>query len=185
MSKVFFFLFFFSVSAQAKNFYGLGTFVPYFQKAQVNESGSRQFFDINPYFSMGHKFPMTSTLSFAPELGLAYYIGTAKKVNKRTLFLHYDFAHQLRDRFVLRYGLTSYWYTISGQGGTVSLRNGSSTVEFPAPSKPSTSYFTTLDLGLEFLDNTDHSIRFDLNLMSVGQMKNSAINYILTFNFYR
>lgn len=172
-------------NSYAKMLYSVGTFVPYFQKAQVSDSGSRQFFDLNPYASVGTLFPLVDAHFFVPEIGLTYYLENAKKTSKRIIFLHYDFAYVINDFSIFRYGLTNYWYTISGDGGEVRMRNGSGYANFDAPSKSVTTYFTTLDLGYEFFFNQDLSLRFDLNMMSMTDQENSAYNYLLTINFYR
>lgn len=125
---------------------------------------------------------MTSSIAFVPEIGYARYFQNAKKINKDILFFKYQFAHALSSVFFLRYGLSTHWLRISGDGGYVSLRNGSGYTNFKAPSKTRTSYFSTLDLGIEGMIKKDLSLRFDLNFMSIADTDNWATNYLLTLN---
>lgn len=179
------FLLFFPILSYAANGYNIGTYVPYFNKTQVSNDGSRQTFELTPYFGFGKQIQMSGPNYFMPELGLAYYMENAKKNQKSIIFLRYDFSYILSQKFILRYGLTNHWLRISGDGGTVSLRNGSGYADFKAPDSTSTSYFTTLDLGTEYFLKPSLALRLDFNMMSFQNMENSAFNYILTVNFYR
>ena len=182
---VFIFLITLSNSANAVMMYSTGTYVPYFDKVQVSNSGATQKFDLNPYFAIGKQFNMSGPHYFMPEFGYTYWLETAKKVQKSMIFLHYNFSYILSNRFIFRYGMTTHWYKIKGDGGTVSLRNGDGYTKFKAPSKEVTTYFTTLNLGGEFFFNRSIGLRFDLNMMNVNELEQRAYNYLLTVNFYR
>jgi hypothetical protein len=171
--------------ANAVTMYSTGTYVPYFDKVQVSNSGATQKFDLNPYLAIGKQFNMSGPHYFMPELGYTYWLETAKKVKKSMIFLHYNFSYILSQRFIFRYGLTTHWYKIKGEGGTVSLRNGDGYTNFKAPDKEVTTYFTTLNLGSEFFFNKGLALRFDLNMMNVNELEQRAYNYLFTVNFYR
>jgi hypothetical protein len=171
--------------AKAMTTYSVGTYVPYFNKAQTSVSGGTQKFDLNPYLGVGTQIHMAGPHYFMPEFGYAFYLNNAKKTKKDMIFLRYDFSYIYGSNFIFRYGLTNHWYRIGGSGGNVRLRNGSGYTDFKAPSKTQTSYFTTLDMGFEYFFKKDLGLRFDLNMMSFQEMENSAFNYILTVNFYR
>lgn len=180
-------LFLLSLSLQAKSvfMYSTGTYVPYFNKMQVSNSGATQKFTLNPYLSVGKQFQISGPHYFMPELGYSYWIETAKKTKKSMIFLQYNFSYILSGNFIFRYGLSTHWYKIKGGGGTVSLRNGDGYSKFRSPSTEVTTYFTTLNLGSEYFFKKTLSLRFDLNLMSVNEFENQASNYLLTVNFYR
>ena len=165
--------------------YNIGTYVPYFNKVQVNAAGDTKFFELTPYFGVSKQLHMSGPHYFMPELGYAYYLDNAKKTQKSAFFLRYDFSYILSQNFILRYGLTNHWLRISGDGGTVSLRNGDEYTNFKAPDETKTSYFTTLDFGGEFFLKQNLGIRLDFNFMSFQNMENSGLNYLLTVNFYR
>ncbi|MCO4754665.1 MAG: hypothetical protein KC478_09280 [Bacteriovoracaceae bacterium] len=170
--------------AQAAHLVSTGTFVPFVNKAQTSDSGATQKFELTPYVSYGQQFHISGPHYFMPELGLAYYNESAKKTKKRILFFHYDFSYVLSTSFILRYGLTTYWQTISGDGGTVRLRNGQSYTNYPALSGSQSTYYSTLDLGGEFFFMPNRSARLDFNMMNARDFDNRAFNYILTYNWY-
>tara|TARA_Y100000768_G_C23759798_1_gene578043 strand:- start:129 stop:626 length:498 start_codon:yes stop_codon:yes gene_type:complete len=161
-----------------------GTFVPYFGKSQSSDSGATTKFELTPYVSYGLQFHMFGAHYFVPELGLAYYHESAKKTRKRILFYHYNFSYILNPSFIIRYGFTTYWQRISGDGGSINLRNGDSYTDYTALSSPRDSYYTTLDLGGEFFLKPNRSVRLDFNMMNARDLENRAFNYILTYNWY-
>lgn len=175
---------FFSLKAQSAHLVGAGTFVPYFGKAQVSDSGATRFFDLNPYFFYGQQFHISGPHYFMPEIGLAFYTDNPEGSKRRTIFLHYDFSYVLAQSFILRYGISTYWDTISGEGGTVTLKNGENYQEFDAPSGTHTSYYSTLDIGGEYFVRQNRSLRLDFNLMNARDWDNRAWNYLLTYNWY-
>ena len=172
-------------SVMATTMYSVGTFVPYFDKAQISDSGQTQKFSLTPYFSVGSQLQMTAIHYFMPELGYARWLETAEKVQKSMIFLHYNFSYIFSSNFIFRYGLTTHWYMIKGEGGTVRLRNGDGYTNFEAPDKQVTSYFTTLNLGGEYFFQQSLSTRFDLNMMNINEFENKSYNYLLTVNFYQ
>lgn len=162
-----------------------GTHVPYFNQAQISTSGATQKFTLNPYFSFGHQLTLSKRHFFSPELGYAYYREQAKKLRTELIEVHYNLSYVLSSNFLLRYGLANNWYRMIGQGGNITLSNGNGTTSFPAPDKTVTTYYTTLNLGTEYiLPNRKYSIRFDLNTLSFARLENKAFNYLLTVNFY-
>ena len=162
-----------------------GTYVPYFNKAQTTTSGSTQFFDLNPYIGAGAQILLSGPHYFSPEAGYVYYKENAKNTRTELINLQYNFSYVLSSRFLFRYGLSNNWLRIIGKGGNVSLKNGNTTTSFKSPDKTVTSYFTTLNLGTEYMFSTrKYSLRFDLNMMSFAKFEKRAYNYLLTFNFY-
>lgn len=165
--------------------FSAGTHVPYFDRAQVNNSGTTQKFALNPYFSIGGQYGLSGAHFFSPELGYAYNREQAKNMRTELIMVHYNFSYVLNSQFLFRYGLANNWYRIVGKGGNVTLNNGNATTSFPAPDKTVTTYYTTLNLGTEYmLSNRKYSIRFDLNTMSFAKLENKVFNYLLTVNFY-
>lgn len=161
-----------------------GTYVPYFDKVQVSNSGATEKFDLNPYVSVGTQFNLSGPHYFMPELGYSYWLETAKKTKKSMIFLQYNFSYILTQNLILRYGLSTNWYKIKGEGGTVSLANGETHTEFKAPDKEVTTYYTTLNLGGEYFFKQSKSVRFDLNIMNFKNFDQRVYNYLLTVNFY-
>ena len=163
----------------------VGSHVPYFNQAQVNESGSTQKIDINPYFGIGTNYHIYERHYFLPEFAYSYYLDNPSGSSREVYFLHYDFGYAFSENTLLRYGLTTHYYRIKGQGGNTKLKNGNSSQSFPNPDKTVTTHFTTADLGAEqFFSQKTKSVRFDLNLMSFRDIDRTSFNYLLTVNFY-
>lgn len=181
----YFILFFITISSAHSNVnYNFGTFVPYFNKMQVSDSGAFQTFDFNPYIGIGTNLRIKGNNFFLPEAGYTFFTTTAKKTNKSIFFLKYNFGYYLK-KFNLRYGFTTHWYRIGGDGGTVTLNNGSGQSDFKAPSTTKTTYFTTVDLGIEYFLGKSFGARFDLNTMGINNSDKMAFNYLLSINYYR
>ncbi|MFT6631093.1 MAG: hypothetical protein ACJAS4_001040 [Bacteriovoracaceae bacterium] len=162
-----------------------GTYVPYFNQAQVSDSGETQKFEINPYFGAGTQYALSGPHYFLPEIGFSYFLQNSKNTKKDVIFLHYNFGYTLNSQFIIRYGLTNHWYRLHGQGGSVSLSNGNGKTTFPSPDKTVVTYFTTLNIGGEYMfPSRQFSARYDFNIMSFQELDNRAYNYILTFNWY-
>lgn len=163
----------------------VGSHVPYFNQAQVSETGATQKVDINPYFGIGTQIWLFDSHYFLPEFAYSYYLDNPSGSSREIFFLHYDFGYTLNDFFLLRYGLTTHYYRIKGEGGNTKLKNGNSSQSFPNPDETITTHFTTLDLGAEtFFRQRTRSVRFDLNLMNFKDFDHTSFNYILTVNFY-
>lgn len=162
----------------------LGTFVPYFNKEQVNNEGDKKIFELNPYIGIGNNFPLVANHFFVPELAYTYMMSSEDDVREEIIFLNYHFARPITTNFILRYGLTTHWWRIVGKGGRMRLRNGNGYTKFKLPNKTQTSYITSLMLGFEnFIDN-EKSFRFDLNLMDSINSESRTYNYLLTVNLF-
>lgn len=174
-----------STTLYSATLYSGGTYVPFFNQAQVTNLGEKQKFDLTPYFGIGKQLHISGPQYFMPELGYAYWLENAKKVQKSMVFIHYNFSYILSQSFIWRYGLSTQWYRIVGEGGTVKLKNGNGYSSFDAPDKTRTSYFTTLNMGGEFFFNKEMSMRIDLQMMNVNELEDKSYNYLLTLNLYR
>lgn len=185
MKKIILFLILFSINVHAIT-YSVGTHVPFFNQVQTSTSGGSQVFAINPYLGIGTQFHLAGGNYFMPELGYSYYTDTGSNYNRDTIFLHYNFAYVITNKFIARYGITSHTYRLTGGGGSQTLSNGNGSTRFPSPNKTVSSSFTTLNAGMEyFLSSKNYSIRFDFNIMNSNDLDNRAYNYLLTVNIYR
>lgn len=174
----------FFISNSYAKYIAFGTFVPYFQKEQVNKSGDTKFFELNPYVGIGNNLSLAGNTYFVPEIGYTYMMSSEEDIREEIINLNYHFANPLSSHFILRYGLTTYWWRITGKGGRKRLRNGGGYTNFRLPNKTQTSYITSLMIGFEsFIDN-EKSIRFDFNTMDSISSETRTYNYLLTVNLY-
>lgn len=176
----------FAIKVKARPYFlSTGTFVPFVGKAQISNSGGSEKFAYNPYLSIGTPIQMSGRHFFVPEIGFNFFLENAKRTTRSNIFLKYDFASKISPNLALRYGITNNWYRLSGQGGSNTLRNGNGYTDFPAPNKTVTSYYTTIDLGIDYRFKSAMSARFDINIMSINRFENKAYNYLFTINFLR
>jgi hypothetical protein len=176
---------FLHLNLNASILYSGGTYVSYFNEVQTNTSGGTRSFAITPYLGIGSPLPLTSEIFFIPELGYVYYTDSATDLKKETVMLHYNFTYAFTDQFHLRYGLTTNWYKLKGEGGKQRLKNGNGYSDFDSPDSTVTTYFTTFDIGLELFFQQGNSFRFDFQIMNAKEFEERQYNYLLTFNFYR
>ncbi|MDA8793523.1 hypothetical protein N9N67_09760 [Bacteriovoracaceae bacterium] len=169
--------------AKSEVFLNGGTFVQYFNEVQISASGGKKTFTLTPYFGIGGNLQFMGGHEFNPEFGFVRYTDTLKGVEKTQLFLHYNFSYQFNQIIKARYGLTTHWYQLKGTGGKQKLNNGAGSTEFDLPDSTVTSYFTTLNLGLEGKVNQTYSIRFDYQMMEFRSSENMSANYLLTLNY--
>tara|TARA_Y100000590_G_scaffold448783_1_gene585960 strand:+ start:110 stop:676 length:567 start_codon:yes stop_codon:yes gene_type:complete len=163
-----------------------GTYVPYFNQVQTNNSGQTRKFELNPHIGIGTQIQMSAQHFFIPEFGFTYFLNNAENTKRDIIHLNYDFGYILNSNTILRYGLSNHWYRLHGQGGSVKLRNGTGSTEFPSPDKTVVTYYTTLDLGMEYIfPSRTYGLRFDFHVLSFQELENRSYNYLLTFNFYR
>tara|TARA_B100001971_G_C18268036_1_gene596522 strand:- start:96948 stop:97499 length:552 start_codon:yes stop_codon:yes gene_type:complete len=180
-------IFIFSILIFVKSFaayFSTGTFVPYFNKEQVSESGSTKVFELNPYFGLGTNIHLSGSTYFLPELAYSYLKNSEDGVRQEIVFLNYHFSYYNSPQFIIKYGLSTYWWRIVGQGGTKRLRNGDGSTNFKLPNETRTSYVTALMAGFESFFKQDQSFRFDFYIMDSINAESRAYNYFIGLNFY-
>jgi hypothetical protein len=160
-----------------------GTYVPYFNKAQVSDSGASKKFELNPFVSYSSTIPL-GTFSFIPEFGLSMDMNESPGYQKDYIFIRYMFGHSISPIMQLRYGLSTTWIKMTSEGGSTSLNNGGSTSTYYYPGGSKQSYITTLDGGLEWNFKQIYTLRFDLQIMSFTNFDKWNYNYILGISRY-
>jgi hypothetical protein len=182
--KLLIFFSLFNINIVFAKYVSVGTFVHYFQKEQVSKTGSNKFFELNPYVGIGTNIHLIQKHFFVPELAYSYILSSEEDIKEDIIFLNYHFARPITQNFLLRYGLSTYWWRITGSGGRKRLRNGGGYTNFKLPNKTVTSYVTSLMLGAENFINSNRSIRFDINMMDSINDESKNFNYLLTINLF-
>ncbi len=159
---------------------GIGTYVPTMSRYQDDIDGSRDSFQFNPYFSVTTYWKIFDSHFLAPELGMAFHTGTEEEYSKRTMSAFWHLAWQFNPKFLLRYGLGTFWTRISGDGEEVELPNGSSTATFYAPTESATSFNTTFDIGVEYITTQNWGSRFDLFILQPFSSNRRGVSYLLS-----
>ncbi len=160
-----------------------GTYVPTASRYQNEPDGARDTFQLNPYVALNHYFRLFNNHYATPEIGFAFHTGSEDEYSKRTTFILWHMAWHFDSRFLLRYGLGTFWTRISGDGEKVELPNGTSTAVFYAPSEAATSYNTTLDVGIEYIINSTWGARADFFIVQPFASEQRALSYTLSMVF--
>lgn len=125
-------------------------------------------------FSMGTGAHLETVIGYTP-LGVT----AADSVKKTIITLGSRYAQHLSPIFDFKGGLGVLFYSISGDGSTVTRNNGGSTATFYLPGSSQTSKSVYLDVGFGYLIGNDFKI--DLDAMVVGAFSDRrAISSILT-----
>lgn len=106
----------------------------------------------------GHEFQWWNSTQFAPRFGYIkntvesndHYSG---KYKVETIYVLYDFAHPFDSDKSLwwRVGIGNFIKRIKGDGGTVTIPNGSGTATAYKPGKTQQSFTSTLNLGADWM----------------------------------
>ncbi|MBH48942.1 MAG: hypothetical protein CME71_12310 [Halobacteriovorax sp.] len=162
---------------------GMGTYVPSFARYQDEVDGSKDHFQFNPYFSLTTYFPLFNEYFLAPEIGMAFHTGTEDEYSKRTMVFLWHGAYRFSERMLLRFGVGTFWTRISGDGEEVQLPDGSGTATFYAPTESSTSYTSSLDIGIEYVTGPQWGARADVFLQRAFSGDRRTFAYLLSMVF--
>lgn len=147
----------------------------------------------SPTLSVGYNFNLfDSGFGFSPQLGYIHTKQTANdsygKQKVHTIFLNWDFIwiSSLSDQLAFRFGLGTFIKRTKGEGGTVTIPNGTGTDEARRPGKTVSSYSSTLNLGADYNFNVqlsdwidDLGLRFELYTFRPlsSEYRNYAFNF--------
>jgi len=175
---------------------GVGLFNP-FDKTQ-DGSGQDQSDPVSPTISLSHSWNIFGTTSFAPVVGYTQFTNNTNdryggSYSVDSLYILYDFLTPLSDSgdLSLRWGLGSIRKQISGDGGQVTIPNGSGTADVYKPSISKPSSTVSLNLGLDYrfgvagLAGTDQGVRLEFFVIQpLDKIKRTlalSFNYVLYF----
>ena len=176
-------LFFMSLNAYA--LVGLGGYVPFGPATQKETTGSRNTFSFSPMVGVNTVFPTPFYGQlFMPELAFVFHSEDQDGYSKTTTLFLFDFGHQFSPSLVFRYGLGTALTRISGEGGTVTLLNGSSPDTYYQPNESSTSWNTTVNLGLENAFDANYALRFQTYWFSLFDGEARKASYSLNLVYY-
>lgn len=163
----------------------LGGYVPFGPSTQKETTGSSNTFSFSPMISVNTIFPTPFfNQLFLPELAMVFHSEDQDGYSKRTTLFLFDFGHLLTNDVILRYGLGTALTRITGEGGTVTLPNGSDTSTYYQPNEASTSWNTTVNLGIEGQIMPNYSMRFQTYWFSLLNSEARKASYSLNLVYY-
>jgi hypothetical protein len=172
------------LSAQAWALVSSGAYVPFGPSTQKSADGARNTFAFDPYLSLNGAFEIPFDHVFLPEVGLVFHGEGQDGYKKSTSFILLDVGYRIDQLWILRYGFGTFRTKISGDGGSVVLPNGNSTLAFARPSRSVTSLNTTFDLGIEYSANRNYAVRFQTFLFSAFNSESRKLSYALGMTYY-
>lgn len=170
-------------SAQA--LVSVGGYVPFGPSTQKETTGSKNTFSFDPMVSVNSIFPTPFYGQlFLPEFGLVFHGEGEDGYSKTTMLFLFDFGYEVMPSYLLRYGVGTVITRISGDGGTVQLLNGGSPDTYYQPNEASSSWNTTLNLGLEHSFMQNYALRFQTYWFSLLDAESRKGSYSINLIYY-
>jgi len=173
----------FSISTPA--LVSVGGYVPFGPSTQKETTGSRNTFSFDPMISVNSIFmtPFYGQL-FLPEFALVLHGEGQDGYSKTSMLFLFDFGHRLGSTYLLRYGIGTVLTRISGDGEAVTLLNGGVPDTFYQPAESSTSWNTTINLGIENSFMQNYALRFQTYWFSLLDGEARKASYSLNLIYY-
>ncbi len=123
-----------------------------------NDRGEEASDPIQPALSVGHVFDLGlgwyESIQFSPRIGYVRDLSPSGdsygQQRIEHLYVLYDFTTKIADSTSLRYGLGTFQKRVSGDGGPVTIPNGSGTTTAYRPADTKTSSTASTNLGLDY-----------------------------------
>ncbi len=127
---------------------GLGGYTEMMGHLQSDSVSKNGLFEPNLSFTLARAFS-DSALRFYPSFTLTF-LSTDDSHSAQLISLNPEFAYRFYENIDARFGIGLMFRRISGDGGTVVLRNGATgTVNGFRPARSETAMATTLNLGFD------------------------------------
>jgi hypothetical protein len=168
---------------------GIGHMSAYTGKVQGDTDGSSEsLLSPNFYLSLHHQFQLTTSIFFLPEIGYVFPKapdGTEDTSKRSVTFLLYDFGYSFSPNLVLRMGAGTFITKVSGDGGSIELRNGASgTLTFQKPSESVKSYNSTINLGAELILMPGHTLRLENHIWQILSSEERSTTFSFSYNYH-
>jgi hypothetical protein len=156
----------------------------FYGQMQTTKSGEmNDSFEFTPYFAVATEYKLPSSQFIIPEIG---YVFREKSSDGSTsidrFFIRTDYAYMPNEWLRIRLGSSFIIQTISGDGGSKELENGSGTETYYVPEERQNSYNQTLDYGFElFLDRL--SAKFQGHVYAFASEEERMTTYTLSINY--
>lgn len=148
---------------------------------------------IQPALSIGHTFDMGlgwfDSVHFSPRLGYVRDLEPSRdsygQQRIEHIYVLYDFVSPIADSTFLRYGFGSFLKRVSGDGGSLTIPNGSGTATAYRPEGTKTSSTATTNLGIDYIwsdsGSTGYRLAAELHAYQILDNKRRWLAYQLSF----
>lgn len=163
----------------------VGGYVPFGPSTQKDPNGSKNTFSLDPMVSVNTIIPTPFYGQlFLPEFGMVFHGEGTDGYSKRTMLFLFDFGYEFMPSYLLRYGIGTVITRINGDGGTVSLLNGGTPDTYYQPDEASSSWNTTINLGIESSIYNNYATRFETYWFSLLDSESRKISYSFNLVYY-
>ncbi|MCR9205012.1 MAG: transporter [Halobacteriovoraceae bacterium] len=118
------------------------------------------------------------------DFGLLLPGGEEEYISKQVFWLNGQVGWKFAEDWLLRAGGGVFMTSITGDGGTVAIRNGTGTTDFFIPEQRSTSRNVTLNLGTEYFFIPEVSGKFEAFIFNPLNSRNRTYNLALTARYH-
>ena len=160
--------------------FSVGNLCEYVGKIQTDDSGSTNFCQFKPYLAASYDYALTDSLLISPELATTLPgHGRDENISKLSFYTLINTKYKL-SVFHFIGGLGLYFTKISGNGGSETLNNGNSTVNFSIPEKTifTRNFIMNLGAGWDF----DPKWNTDLHLLVFNLTSSEDRAYTIALN---
>lgn len=178
----------FSLSSKAQlsdwNF-GLGVMNQTPGRYQTEVGGDKSSMENRVTLETGVVYDFDQDWSLLADFGLLWPGGTEEDyISKQVYYLNLHGGYALNTDWLLRLGTGFYFTRISGDGGTVSIRNGNGFTDFFVPEQSSISQNLTVNIATEYFIDQDYSLKGEVFLFNPTDSRNRTYNIALTFRYH-
>lgn len=179
------FVFFFSfLQGSAFALVGLGAYVPYASKWQVDRRGGDNLTRFTPFVELNHYFFFNDEHAFRPALGYVYMPQVQQSYRKFFFYLHQNMLYLLNRSFAFTYGLGEFVTILQGSGGVVTLKNGNGVMQFDNPSEVRGFVNVGLNGGLEFFFDPHLSLQGMSSWFAILDGEKRSVHYSLSLHYF-
>lgn len=164
--------------------FGIGNFSEFIGRVQTDDQGGHNSLEFNPAFALEARLDINERWSLIPEFGLTLPKSDEEDhITQMSYWLTGSVGYTLGD-YILEAGLGLHFHRISGDGGTLTLNNGTSTENFPLPSGSATTSNLTTHLGLRYYFLADWSAKTQVHFYNAEDSTERAVSLILMINYH-
>lgn len=151
---------------------------------QTDVGGSKSKFNNSVALETELIYELDKSWQILADFGLLLPGAEEEYISKQVFWINGQLGWKLTDDLLLRAGGGFFMTTISGDGGTVAIRNGTGTTDFFIPEQRSTARNVTLNLGTEYFFIPEISGKFEAFVFNPLNSRNRTYNLALTAKYH-
>lgn len=151
---------------------------------QTETGGDKSMFNNSLTLETGLVYALDEDWQISSDFGLLWPGGEETYITRQVFFLNAYLGRKIVKDFYLKLGAGLYHTSLTGEGGTVLLRNGTGSTSFYIPEERSTARNVTFNTSGEYFFTKDISSRVELFLFNPLNSRNRTYNLALTLHYH-